>query len=125
MKYPQLSSKDIVKYLKNNIEPIEDNSYGQGYRASVYLRDGTYLPCVVFRSSSKIVKLAIRRFKEEKKAKGFFNKISGMGYYNIVKSFVTTGNCLNEYDIAKLRKVHMLSNTNFKANTRRNDYGLD
>lgn len=94
MQYP-LSSEKIIKFLKENIEPLDDASYGLGYRASVYLRDGTYLPCVIFRNPSKIVNLALKRFKEES---------SGMGYYNIVKSFVTNGNCLNEYDIAKVEK---------------------
>lgn len=99
-----LPSEDIIKYLKNNIEPLEDSFYGQGYRASVYLRDGTYLPCVIFRNSSKIVNLAIKRFKEEKQGNGIFSKSSGMGYYNIVKTFVAKGNCINEYDIAKINK---------------------
>lgn len=99
-----LSSEKIIKYLHSNIEPLEDNFYGQGYRASVYLRDGTYLPCVIFRNSSKIINLAIKRFKEEKKGSGIFSKSSGVGYYNIVKTFVANGNCLNEYDIAKIEK---------------------
>ena len=32
----------IIKFLKENIEPLEDNAYGLGYRASVYLTDGTF-----------------------------------------------------------------------------------
>lgn len=99
-----LSPKKIIKFLKENIEPLDNNSYGLGYRASVYLRDGTYLPCVIFRNPSKIVNLAIKRFKEGRTGNGIFNKISGVGYYDIVKSFVTKGNCLNEYDIAEIEK---------------------
>lgn len=99
-----LSPEKIIKFLKESIEPLDDISYGLGYRASVYLRDGTYLPCVIFRNPSKIVNLAIKRFKEERSGNGIFSKSSGMGYYDIVKSFVTNGNCLNEYDIAKVEK---------------------
>ena len=97
-------SEDIIKFLKENIEPLEDNSFGSGYRASVYLTDGTYLPCVIFRNPKTTVNLAIRRFKEEQKGKGFFNSSSAVSYYNIVKNFVTNGNCINEYDIDRVEK---------------------
>lgn len=103
MQYP-LSREQLIKFLKENIEPLEDNFYGIGYRASVYLIDGTYLPCVYFRNPSKIVNLAIKRFKEERTGNGIFSKSSKMGYYDIVKSFVTNGNCINESDIAKVEK---------------------
>lgn len=97
-------SKDIIEFLKNNIEPLEDNTYGLGYRASVYLTDGTFLPCVIFRNQKTVVNLAIRRFKEEKTGNGIFNRSSGFGYYNIVKNFVTNGNCINDYDIERVEK---------------------
>ena len=97
-------TEDIIKFLKDNIEPLEDNAYGLGYRASVYLTDGTFLPCVIFRNSKTVVNLAIRRFKEEQTGKGIFNRSSGLGYYNIVKTFVTSGNCINDYDIDRVEK---------------------
>jgi hypothetical protein len=61
---------EIINFLKENIEPLEDNVYGLGYRASVYLKDGTFLPCVLFRNPNAVVNLAIRRFKEEKGGNG-------------------------------------------------------
>lgn len=96
------ATEDIVKYLKENIEPLEDRGNGVGYRASAYLVDGTYLPCVIFRNSKPTVDLAVRRFEEEKKGKGIFSKSSGLGYNDIVKVFVTSGNCVNEYDIDRV-----------------------
>ncbi|MEP6646707.1 MAG: hypothetical protein ABJC12_06435 [Saprospiraceae bacterium] len=99
-----LRTKDIVQFLKNNIEPIEDKFYGKGYRATAYLTDGTCLPCVEFRSVGNITNLAIRRFKEELSGKSIFGKSSGLGYYEIVKSFVAQGNCVNDYSIAKVEK---------------------
>lgn len=96
------NSEDIIKFLKGNIEPMEDNSYGLGYRAAAYLTDGTYLPCVIFRNPSTVVNLAIRRFKEEQSGKSIFAKSSGLGYNDIVKNFVTNGNCVNDYDISKV-----------------------
>ena len=100
----QQQTEDIIKFLKDNVEPYQDSAYGQGYRAAAYLKDGTFLPCVNFRNPATIVKLAIRRFKEENKGNGIFNKASGIGYYNIVKGFVTNGNRINEYDIERVEK---------------------
>ena len=99
-----MRTEEIIKYLRNNIEPLPDANYGDGYKASVYLNDGTFLPCVIFRNSREIKKLAVRRFKEEQKGKGIFNKSPSSGYFNIVKHFVTSGNKFNEYDIEKIEK---------------------
>lgn len=96
------NTEDIIKFLKENIEPLEDRGYGLGYRASVYLVDGTYLPCVIFRDFKPMVDLAIKRFKEEKSGKGIFSKSSGLGYSDIIKNFVTRGNCINDYDIDRV-----------------------
>ncbi|MBL7718385.1 MAG: hypothetical protein JNL72_06090 [Flavipsychrobacter sp.] len=99
-----LPEQEIIKFLKEHIEPLEDTFFGSGYRASVYLIDGTFLPCVIFRNSGKTVNLAIRRFKEEQTGKSVFSRSSGLGYYDIVKNFVTKGNCVNYYDIARVEK---------------------
>jgi hypothetical protein len=98
------TSEEIIHFLKNNIEPLEDSIYNSGYRASVYLVDGTFLPCVMFRNPNSIVNLAIKRFKDEESGKGIFNKSKGKGYYGIVKNFVTHGNNVNEYDIDRVEK---------------------
>ena len=100
------NEEDISKFLKEEIEPLQDSAYGFGYRAAAYLKDGTYLPCVIFRNPSTIIQLAIRRFKEEMNGNGIFNKTKGVGYYNIVKNFVTEGNKINEYDIERVEKSH-------------------
>ena len=98
-----MQSKDY-NFIRSNIEPLEDSAYGPGYRASAYLTDGTFLPCVIFRNPSKIVNLAIRRFKEEQSGNGMFSRSSGLGYLEIVKTFVASGNCVNEYDIERVEK---------------------
>lgn len=97
-------TEDIIKFLTETIEPLSDNSYGLGYRASAYLIDGTFLPCVLFRNPKTVVNLAIRRFKEEQNSKSIFSRLSGLGYYNIVKGFVTDGNCINAYEIDRVEK---------------------
>jgi len=99
-----LPEKDIINFLKNNIQPLDDTAYGLGYRASATLKDGTFLPCVIFRNPSTLINLAIRRFKEELTGKSIFAKSSGLGYREIVRTFVASGNCVNHYDIAKVNK---------------------
>jgi len=99
-----LPDKDTIKFLKDNIQPLDDNAYGPGYRASAILTDGTSLPCVIFRNPSTLINLAIRRFKEEQTGKSIFSKSSGLGYREIVKTFVSSGNCVNHYDIANVDK---------------------
>jgi hypothetical protein len=54
----------IAKFLVENVVPWTDHSFGSYYRASAYLRDGTYLPCVMFGNPTKLIDLAIRRFVE-------------------------------------------------------------
>lgn len=97
-----LSEQDIINFIRENISPVIDSSFGPGYRTSVFLTDGTFLPCVVFRSTKSMVELAMRRLREEQSGRGIFAKSSGLGYEGIVKTFVTKGNCVNVYDIAKV-----------------------
>jgi len=95
-------SKQILEYLKTGVEAIPDSIYGNGYRCSAYLRDGTFLPCVMLRKSEPITELALRRFEEEKRSKGIFQREPGDGYRQIVRHFVASGNHVNSYDIARL-----------------------
>ncbi|HET6382789.1 MAG TPA: hypothetical protein VFJ58_05300 [Armatimonadota bacterium] len=93
-------SAPIFDYLKSGIEPFPDSAYGEGYRCSAYLTDGTFLPCVMLRKCGMVVELAMRRFEQEKTGKGIFR--SGNGYETIVKTFVASGNRVNHYDIARV-----------------------
>jgi len=92
---------EIISYLKSNIEPLEDEFYGAGYRAAAYLTDGTYLPCVIFRNTNKTVDLAMKRFKEEQTGCSFFENATN-GYYEIAKTFIAKGNRVDERDIASV-----------------------
>src|SRR3954471_20534362 len=93
-------SEWILEYLQSDVEPFPDSNYGDGYRCSAYLKDGTFLPCVMLRKSGPVVELAIRRFEQEKKGKGIFG--SRNGYESIVKTFVASGNRVNHYDIERV-----------------------
>jgi hypothetical protein len=96
-------NENIIRFLRDNVEPLDDSTYGLSYRASAYLTDGIYLPCVIFVNPKLTVNLALRRFKEEQKGKGIFGK-SAASYFKIVEHFVTSGNRINDYDIEKVEK---------------------
>lgn len=93
-------SNNISDYLMSGVEEFPDSVYGPGYRCSASLIDGTFLPCVMLRASGATIQLALRRFEEEKKGSGIFGLKSG--YEEIVKHFVTSGNRVNSYDIARV-----------------------
>lgn len=91
---------NIAEYLKSGVEEFPDSNFGPGYRCSAYLTDGTFLPCVMLRSSVSTIQLALRRFEEEKKGRGVFGNKGG--YERIVKTFVAGGNRVNSYDISRV-----------------------
>lgn len=99
-----MKPEDITKFVKKNIEPLPAiKPYGLRYRVSAILTDGTNLPCVVIESVKNVVELSIRRFDEEKNGGARAILRGGKGDYpGIVKSFVTSGNRVNHYDITSL-----------------------
>lgn len=97
-----MDREDIINFLKAEVEPVPDQAYGPGYRASVLLEDGTFLPCVMFRNPEMITDLALRRFEQEKSGKSIFGGSKEAAYRNIVRHFITTGNRISDYQIAKV-----------------------
>jgi hypothetical protein len=91
---------NITEYLQSGVEEFPDSAYGSGYRCSAHLTDGTFLPCVMLRRTGATLQLVLRRFEEEKKGLGIFRRKDA--YEEIVKSFVTSGNRINSYDIARV-----------------------
>lgn len=98
-----MDSSDIIKFLKENVEPLEQQFEGRQYRCSAYLKDGTYLSCVVFQNPEPTVNQAMKRLKEERTGKSIFSKSSDTdGYKTMVKLYSTGGNKVNEYDIDRV-----------------------
>jgi hypothetical protein len=87
-----MRTEEISEFLRKHVEPLP----GERYRVSATLKDGLHLPCVVFESASRYVDLAIKRFDETRRDKSL-NIM--MDYRAIVRSFVATGNTVNEYDV--------------------------
>lgn len=93
-----MRSEDIIAYVKKHIEPLPAcPPYGEQFRVSAILTDGTCLPCVIVAGASKRVDLAIKRFEETRKSTD-----PSMGYRAIVQSFVTGGGTVNSYDLKEL-----------------------
>lgn len=105
-----MNEKEIKQFLVANIEPVADVYSRRAYRAAVYLRDGTYLPCVVFRKASDIVELALRRFDETRSQK----LDRSMGYRSVVEVFVTGGNRLAVYDVDRVTTSPFALPTRFR-----------
>jgi hypothetical protein len=92
--------KEIIAFVKQQIEPLPAHGpYGERYRVTATLTDGTHLPCVVVESAARMVDLAIRRFDETRIDKSLHRSVD---YRAIVKSFVTRGNTINDYDLQSL-----------------------
>ena len=89
-----MKTPEIVAFLKANVKPLDDSIYGFRYRAAARLKDGSYLPCVVFQSKRKVVDLALRRFDETRR--------SSREYRGVVESFVTAGNRLADWEVASV-----------------------
>ena len=86
-----MKSDQIANFLRDNVEPLKDDIYGNRYRAAARLIDDTYLPCVVFQSRRAKVELALRRFEQLRN--------EPKQYRSVVASFVSSGSDLAEYDI--------------------------
>ncbi len=110
-----MKPEEMARFVTNNIEPLKDQIYGNRYRVAAHLKDGTYLPCVVLQSRQAQVKLALRRFKEERS-----------NYESIVEAFVAGGSHVADYELKDI-EVSPFSwpFELLKDNSRRDDHGLD
>jgi hypothetical protein len=101
---------EIATFLVTNIEPFEDKFFGNRYRAAAHLKDGTFLPCVVFQSKRAQVDLALRRLKALRWKRS--------QYRTAVEVFVSAGSRVADYHLQNvvvstfawpielLRKIH-------------------
>lgn len=95
-----MDEKEIIKFLKLNIEPISDTYSKKAYPCSAYLRDGTYLPCVIFRNKSDVVELALKRLGEAQRGE----HQESADYKGILESFIVHKNTVVFYAVEKVEK---------------------
>ncbi len=102
-----MDDEAIISYAKSELERIE-NAYGAGIPLCRYFERWRQAPLRLACKAEAVTELALRRFEETRadaalsKSKRRFGE--GMQYRDIVKSFVTSGNCVNSYDIDRLEK---------------------
>ena len=100
--------EDILTFAQAQLAALPDTGSGLSYRCAAHLSDGLYLPCVLISSGQERTRLAVRRFQETREdaekppAQRRFG--TGMQYEDIVRSFTTRGNTVNDYDIAGLER---------------------
>jgi hypothetical protein len=82
---------ETAAYLRHEIEPLPDEFSGPRHRAAVRLKDGTYLPCVVFQDKERQVDLALRRFEQ--------TRHNPDNHRWVVSSFVTGASQLSEWEV--------------------------
>jgi hypothetical protein len=56
--------RELASQLENLFEPFANEFYGPLYRCAAHLKDGTYLPCVVFSSRKRQIDILEQRFNE-------------------------------------------------------------
>jgi hypothetical protein len=91
-----------IEYLKSRIEAVEGWHNEKWYRASAYLKDGTFLPCVIFSNPHHVIKKAIAEIELAKQGKILYNNSPELGFQLTVKQFISFQNRVNFYVIAKI-----------------------
>lgn len=92
-----IDQQAIISFLKTSIEPIGDVYSDEAYRAAVYLADGTYVPCVIFRNKNNISKFLLNRFSDLQDKKNFKDT-------NIVPSLFDGACTLQFFKVAKVEE---------------------
>lgn len=95
-----MKEDEIIYWVRHNIKPIADLCGKNAFRCAAYMKDGLYLPCVLFCEAQAHTNLAISRFEELRKWR--IAKSIPSDYSMVVKSFVTSGNSVNLYDLDRV-----------------------
>lgn len=89
-----VNEEQIAKFLVENVKPLKDITFIDYYRAAAYLRDGTYLPCVMFGNQTRLIDLAIRRFAATAK--------NAYEHRLVVESFVARRSAVPIYNVSSV-----------------------
>jgi len=97
-----MEQKEIIRWIRTEQEPVPDLCGRNAYRSAAYLKDGVHLPCVLLREARAHTELALARFEESRKGGVADPRNLSDHYPNVVKHFVTEGNQVDLYDIARI-----------------------
>jgi len=92
----------VLEYIENRVDRFPDPTFGEGARCSVYLKDGTYLPCVLLRDWQKAVSLFMARLDQEGSGRAVLAEIKDIAEQSLVRFFITNQNIVKLSDIASI-----------------------
>jgi hypothetical protein len=96
------NKEEKIRYLKEEIGADVSHFYGNYYRAAAYVRGGTYLACVTFRSPRYDIESKTRMLERARAGEYMVNNSAELAYQSEIKSMVSHGNRVNFYDIDRI-----------------------
>jgi hypothetical protein len=90
----RIQQAELLRFLKERVQPMEVSGFGTSFRAAVRLLDGVYLPCVLFAGRGRRIDLAVSRFKETSAQED--------NYRRVVSSFVASHSSVAEWEIREV-----------------------
>jgi len=93
---------NILEYIDKKVGRFPDSVFGEGARCSAYLKDGTYLPCVLMRDWNKVVSLFLKRLNQEKSGIGVFGKNQELAEETLIRFFMSNQNIVKLSDIDRV-----------------------
>lgn len=96
------SKEEKISYLKEEIGADTNHFYGNYYRAAAYIKGGTFLSCVTFRSPNYDIKSATSMLERARTGEYTVNGSAELAYQMQLKSLVSHGNRVSFYDIKRI-----------------------
>ncbi|MGQ3015614.1 MAG: hypothetical protein ACT6QS_18000 [Flavobacteriales bacterium] len=97
------TESEIVSWLKEYAEPVEDTEGNLMYAAAVWLRDDTYLPCVLFQNTH-IQLDRLRGIPASGKGRGLFSKGKNVDDSYLIRNFLQNDNRIYPETIQRLER---------------------
>lgn len=94
--------EEKIRFLQENIGADVSHFYGNYYRAAAYVRGGTYLSCVRFRSPRYDIESAARMLERARAGEYTVNGSAELAYQSEIKSLVAYGNRVSFYEIERI-----------------------
>ncbi len=96
------TNETVEAFINSGEPPMPDPTYGDGYRCSTILKDGTELPCVIIRRNDRLIDSVIKSIEAERR--GRMDPTGGIDpQREFVKALATGGNRLSFHEIDSIR----------------------
>ncbi|MBP7864140.1 hypothetical protein KA183_20815 [bacterium] len=91
-----MDDQQISDYLISNLKPWEDSVFGTTYRAAGRLRDGQYLPCIMFGNPKAYLSLAEKRLFDKELRRDEYQ------FEQVLRTFLVGRSQVNVSDVASV-----------------------